>query len=240
MTTTIIRAPRRQRFLVVDQRVVEDERLSWAARGVVCYLLSRPGNWKVLPKDLQKRGDLGRDGIYRVLRELLKVGYAEYHRIRDAPDSDRVRIRGGVYIIHEVPLSPHPDLPHAAGPEAEPPDPARPEALPNTERNKERTTTTRQTTTHDGDHCHASGQSPVEIPAWVAEELRQPARQQVAALEPPVAQMVIDEWAVLLEPGTIHRSPIGYLRSLVMRAQAGAFHPRYADGMAELRQEEEN
>ena len=86
MTTTIIRAPRRQRFLVVDQRVVEDERLSWAARGVVCYLLSRPGNWKVLPRDLQKRGDLGRDGIYRVLRELLKVGYAEYHQIRDAPE----------------------------------------------------------------------------------------------------------------------------------------------------------
>jgi len=236
MTTTIIRAPRRQRFLVVDQRVVEDERLSWAARGVVCYLLSRPGNWKVLPKDLQKRGDLGRDGIYRVLRELLKVGYAEYHQIRDAQG----RIRGGVYIIHEARLSPHPDLPHAVGPEAEPPDSARPEALPNTERNKERTTSTRQTTTHNGDHCHSSSQPPVEIPAWVAKELRQPARQQVAALDPPVAQTVIDEWAVLLELGAIHRSPIGYLRSLVMRAQAGAFHPKYAEDMAMLRDHEEN
>ena len=139
MTTTIIRAPRRQRFLVVDQRVVEDERLSWAARGVVCYLLSRPGKWKVLPKDLQKRGDPG---------------------------------RGGVYIIHEIPLSPHPDLPHAAGPETEPPDPARPGALPNTEKNKEITTTTRQTTTNSGDSCTSSSQPLVEIPAWVAEELR--------------------------------------------------------------------
>lgn len=80
----------------------------------------------------------------------------------------------------------------------------------------------------------------MEIPAWVAEELRQPARQQVAALDPPVAQMVIDEWAVLLELGAIHRSPIGYLRSLVKRAQAGAFHPKYAEDMAVWRDPEEN
>ena len=188
MTTTILRAPRRQRFLVVDQRVVENERLSWTARWVVCSLLSRPDNWKVLARDPQKRGDLGRDGICRVLRELLKVRYAEYHLTRDAQG----RIRGGVCIIHEVPLSPHPDLPQAAGQDTEPPDPARPESLPNTERNKERTATTRQTTTHKGDHGHSSSQAPVEILAWVAAELRPSARRQVAALEPPVAQMVID------------------------------------------------
>ncbi len=79
----------------------------------------------------------------------------------------------------------------------------------------------------------------MEIPAWGAEELRQSAQQQVAALDPPVAQIVIDEWAVLLELSAFHRSPIGYLRPLVKRAQVGAFYLWYADGMAELRQEEE-
>ncbi len=78
-----------------------------------------------------------------------------------------------------------------------------------------------------------------EIPAWVAEELRQPARQQVAALDPPVTRMVINEWTVLLELSAFHRSPIGYLRPLVKHAQVGAFYLWYADGMAELRQEEE-
>jgi hypothetical protein len=33
MSTTIIRAPRRHRFVIIDQRVIEDTSLSWAARG---------------------------------------------------------------------------------------------------------------------------------------------------------------------------------------------------------------
>jgi hypothetical protein len=70
MSTTIIRAPRRHRFVIIDQRAIEDTSLSWAARGLLGYLLSRPDDWKVLVNDLRKRGDLGRDGIYRLLREL--------------------------------------------------------------------------------------------------------------------------------------------------------------------------
>ena len=50
---TINRARRRYRFLIIGQRAVEDARLSWAARGLLGYLLSRPDDWKVLIKDLQ-------------------------------------------------------------------------------------------------------------------------------------------------------------------------------------------
>lgn len=68
MTRTIIRAARRHRFTVLNTRANEDTRLSWAARGVLAYLLSRPDDWRVLATDLQRRGDLGRDGVYAVLR----------------------------------------------------------------------------------------------------------------------------------------------------------------------------
>ena len=61
MSNTIIRAARRHRFVIIDQRAIEDVRLSWAARGLLGYLLSRPDDWKVLVNDLRKRGDLGRD-----------------------------------------------------------------------------------------------------------------------------------------------------------------------------------
>ena len=67
MSNTIIRAPRRYRFVTINQDAVEDSRLSWAARGLLGYLLSRPDDWKVLIKDLQHRGDLGRDGIYKLM-----------------------------------------------------------------------------------------------------------------------------------------------------------------------------
>jgi hypothetical protein len=48
MSNTIIRAPRRYRFVTINQDAVEDSRLSWAARGLLGYLLSRPDDWKVL------------------------------------------------------------------------------------------------------------------------------------------------------------------------------------------------
>ncbi|HEC15534.1 MAG TPA: hypothetical protein ENI99_03030 [Sedimenticola sp.] len=63
--------------------------------------------------------------------------------------------------------------------------------------------------------------------------IRAPRRQRFLVVDQRVAEDERLSWA-------IHRLPIGYLRSLVMRAQAGAFHPRYGGGMAELRQEEEN
>ena len=46
--------------LDLDQAAVEDARLSWAARGLLACLLSRPDDWKVLVNDLKKRGNLGR------------------------------------------------------------------------------------------------------------------------------------------------------------------------------------
>jgi hypothetical protein len=56
VTQTIRRAARRHRFVIVDQAAVEDTRLSWAARGLLAYLLSWPDDWKVLVNDLKKRG----------------------------------------------------------------------------------------------------------------------------------------------------------------------------------------
>jgi hypothetical protein len=124
MSNTIIRAPRRHRFLIIDQSAVEDERLSWAARGLLGYLLSRPDDWKVLISDLRKRGDLGRDGIYRLLKELRNTGYVQFVRSRD----QQGRIRGGTYIVQEIPASPHPDLPDTVESYPAAPGPVKPEA----------------------------------------------------------------------------------------------------------------
>ena len=40
VSNRIIRAPRRHRFLIADQQVVDDRRLSWAARGMLVYLFA--------------------------------------------------------------------------------------------------------------------------------------------------------------------------------------------------------
>ncbi|PVV14333.1 MAG: hypothetical protein B6D72_04180 [gamma proteobacterium symbiont of Ctena orbiculata] len=98
MNNTIVRAARRYRYVIIDQHAIEDSRLSWAARGLLGYLLAKPDDWKVLVNDLRKRGDLGRDGIYKLLRELREAGYIQFQRFRDSQG----RIRGGTYIVREI------------------------------------------------------------------------------------------------------------------------------------------
>ncbi len=70
-------------YLVVDRRTVEDDRLSWAARGILLYLLAKPDDWEIRVEDLRKQGDLGRDAVYAVLNELQRCGYLERVRSRD-------------------------------------------------------------------------------------------------------------------------------------------------------------
>ena len=128
MTRTIHRVSGRKRWVTIDQRAIEDARLSWAARGLLVYLLSKPDDWQVRVKDLQKRGDLGRDGIYKLLAVLRRFHYLRYekNRTRDG------RVRGGSYAVYEVPYT---DSPETAFPDTAPPGTVKPEALPTTDIN---------------------------------------------------------------------------------------------------------
>ncbi|MFC1560658.1 hypothetical protein ACFL3W_01820 [Pseudomonadota bacterium] len=231
MSNTIIRAPRRHRFVVVDQRAIEDDRLSWAARGLLCYLLSRPDDWKVLVNDLRKRGNLGRDGIYRLLRELRTVGYARFLRKRDKHG----RIRGGLYFIREIADLPDPDLPDTGLPDTAAPGPANPGALPTTDLNLKRTTTTTPTTTKEGSSRCENEKTAVLFAPWVPDELQDAARTIVGELDPAEAQMVVDEWAGCMAAESIDRSPLGYLQAMVRRYQEGNFGLAFANDVADIR-----
>jgi hypothetical protein len=234
MSNTIIRAPRRHRFVVMDQRAVEDDRLSWAARGLLCYLLSRPDDWKVLVNDLRKRGNLGRDGIYRLLRELRTLGYARFQRLRDKHG----RIRGGIYFIREIADSPYPDLPDTVKPDTAAPGPAKPGALPTTDLKLRRTTTTTPTTTKDRSSCCETENDVLKFARWIPAELREEAREKVAGLDPDDAQVVIDEWAGSMALQKIDTSPLGYLQAMVRRYQEGDFRLVHAMAIAGIREQQ--
>ena len=231
MSNTIIRAPRRHCFVVMDQRAVEDDRLSWAARGLLCYLLSRPDDWKVLVNDLRKRGNLGRDGIYRLLKELRTLGYARFQRSRDKHG----RIRGGIYFIREIADSPYPDLPDTVKPDTAAPGPAKPGALPNTDLKLRTTTTTTPTTTKGGSSSGENENSAVSFAPWVSAELQDAARTMVAELDAAEAQDVIDEWADCMALEKIDTSPLGYLQAMVRRYREGNFGSKLAKAMADIR-----
>lgn len=105
---TIIRVEKNKKnpYVMIDKRFFEDERLSWKAKGLLGYLLSRPDNWKVKIYDLINRSTDGRDSVYSGLKELEKFGYLENSPIRD----EKGKIVYWEKIVHEYPHPENPDL----------------------------------------------------------------------------------------------------------------------------------
>lgn len=64
------------------------------------------------------------------------------------------------------------------------------------------------------------------------------ATQRLAVLSSGVAQEVVDELAARMSAGVIRGSPLGYLRTLINRAQAGTFTPEAGIRVAHARERE--
>ena len=83
-------------WVIIDRRAVDDARLSWAARGLLAYLLARPDDWHVRPTHLAAQAGSAYQ-VRQLLRELETTGYAELSR-RRRPDGT---FGGSRWIIHE-------------------------------------------------------------------------------------------------------------------------------------------
>lgn len=216
MSTTIIRATRRDRSFTIDQRTIEDEYLSWAARGLLCYLLSRPDDWELRTDELCGSGNLRRDGIYRLLRELREAGYLYHEDERDK----RGRIRGGTYYIYETLENPDTDVPDTDRQGSTAPHFATVETLESSGKGA-----------GDG----ATGDLDVEFIGWVPEEVRDRALQEVASLDPEGAQVVIDEWAGRVGCGMVNVTPFVDLRALVDEYREGCMARVFAKNIKIIR-----
>ena len=81
---TILHIPKVARYFVVDNAVFSEARLSWDARGLMGYLLSKPDDWRVRLYDLVAHGPAGVHKIQRMLRELEDAGYLHRKRVKRA------------------------------------------------------------------------------------------------------------------------------------------------------------
>ncbi|WP_339231132.1 hypothetical protein MHH62_14060 [Pseudomonas sp. FSL L8-0168] len=122
---SIIRAPRPEaNFYMLSKSISEDARLSWAARGLLVFLLGKPDHWAVSVTHLRNETSksskpTGRDGVYGLLQELIIAGYVQ--RRQD-------RLGSGLlgethYVVSESPL---PASPYTAAPLPAQPYPANP------------------------------------------------------------------------------------------------------------------
>jgi hypothetical protein len=62
-------------FARIPHEILSDTRLSWKAKGLLCYLLSKPSNWKVRRADLIKQSTDGDCSVRAALKELREAGY---------------------------------------------------------------------------------------------------------------------------------------------------------------------
>lgn len=55
-------------FTQIDNEIVNNEQLSWQAKGLLLYLLSKPDGWVFYETDLVKRATNGRDSVRTIIR----------------------------------------------------------------------------------------------------------------------------------------------------------------------------
>lgn len=80
---SIIRINKREHpYAQVDKRVLEDKRLSWRAKGILVYLLTKPDGWTVKVADIWGKGQEGRGAVQSCLKELNRHGYAQLVTIK--------------------------------------------------------------------------------------------------------------------------------------------------------------
>ena len=77
-----IRVTHRQRFTVIDQRTINDARMSFKALGLLTWLLDKPDNWTVDSTRIANGRDKdGRDSVRSALQELEQLGYLRREKI---------------------------------------------------------------------------------------------------------------------------------------------------------------
>jgi len=70
---TIIK--KKDNFTTVHNSIILDENLSWKAKGLLIYMLSRPAGWKYKSIEIAKNSTDGRDSVRNGLKELVENKY---------------------------------------------------------------------------------------------------------------------------------------------------------------------
>lgn len=86
---------------MVDKAALNDKRISLKAKGILCYLLSKPPDWRPQIDEICAHCSDGETAVRSALQELAKFGYATLVRQK----AEGGRWEGSFWMIHEAPVS---------------------------------------------------------------------------------------------------------------------------------------
>ena len=70
-------------YLIMNKTGLNDSRLSLKAKGLLCYLLSKPDNWYVNTREIVSSSSNGRESVLSAIKELIQFGYMYRHKFRN-------------------------------------------------------------------------------------------------------------------------------------------------------------
>lgn len=87
-------------YYIAHKGYVEDERLSFKAKGIMSYLFSKPDDWVIYQSDVANSSKDGKSSVRTAFNELLELGYLTREVVRkENGDFD-----GYNYTLHEKPV----------------------------------------------------------------------------------------------------------------------------------------
>lgn len=119
----IIRVEKNKDYTVINNTSLCDERLSWKAKAIHVFMLSKPDNWTFYYEEMMQWAKDGKDAFISGMNELKKYGYVK---------KERRRAEGGkfdyVTVVYEVPCQEEPqvDLSYTENPHTVEPSPENP------------------------------------------------------------------------------------------------------------------
>lgn len=126
---SIFKIIKQDRFCQISNDLINDPRLSLRAKGLLCYLISKPVTWNLNVNHLYKTCKEGKDAIYSTINELIESGYI----VRVIAKDSKGRHTGVDYHVYEEPQRENPEVEIPSG---EKPDNSNTELLVNKEVSK--------------------------------------------------------------------------------------------------------
>lgn len=93
------RRKRERSYVTIENAMFEDEKLSFKAKGILGYLLTKPDGWIVRVPDLVKHAQDGEKAIRSGIKELKANGYLHFYRTKN-PDGT---FKGIVWEYDDIP-----------------------------------------------------------------------------------------------------------------------------------------
>jgi len=231
---TIFRTPQTREYLVLANKLINEAEaeLKLDAIGLLIYLLSKPKDWVIKPIWLAKILNYSVEAIRRMLRSLKVAGYVIMNRlpsgktewfIYDYKKGLTIEPKKSVFppqnsnnetqplkTTFDAPLlEDYPQMPNRENPSKEKPRGENPSVYIN----KECLPSIEKTTNLD---------EKLALPEQLSQPQKQQAQKIITDAPTKHQQAILIVLATVLSKGTV-KSPLGYLRALVSKANNGTF-----------------